>query len=186
MTVLISAAVATAAFVAIALAWGILHLRHSIRTAEAAIREVTAADVPALRDECVRVFSEAFGDTLDLDDFEGSAQILSGRLDQAELLKRPFARPDRYWHFVLPIGAFMGELLRVHTNGTWRPAPAEVGGLELAIPLRGDFVQTFPFHKVIKHVTSGDPGDVYAYFMSSRQLGKLADRVLTGASGAIA
>jgi hypothetical protein len=175
MTVLIGAAVATAGLIVIALVWGILHLRHSIRAAEAAIRGVTPGDIPVLREECVRVFREAFGDTLDLDDFEGCAQILSGRLDQAETLKRPFAREGLYWHFVLAVGAFMGELLRVHANGAWRPARAEVGGLELAIPLQGDFVQTFPFHKVIKHVTSGDPGDVYAYFMSSQQLDKIAE-----------
>jgi hypothetical protein len=186
MTVLVIAAVATAVLVATAFVWGILHLRHSIRAAEAAIREVTPSDIPALRDECVRVFREAFDETLHLDDFEGSAQVLSGRLDQAETLKRPFAREELYWHFVLAVGAFMGELLRVHANGSWRPAPAGIGGLELAIPMRGDFVQTFPFHKVIKHVTSGDPGDVYAYFMSSRQLEKVADRLDRGGSGPIA
>jgi hypothetical protein len=43
---------------------------------------VTPQDIPALRDECVRVFREAFGETLDLDDFEGSSAVLSGRRDQ--------------------------------------------------------------------------------------------------------
>jgi len=154
---------------------GILHLRHSIRVATAAAEAVTREEIPELREECVRVFREAFGETLDLQDFEASAEVLSGRLDDAESLKQAFAREDCYWHFVLPVGAFVGELLRVHANGSWRPAEDGVGGLELAIPVQDDFARTFPFHKVIKHVTTGDPGDVHAYFLASRQLDKIAD-----------
>lgn len=156
---------------------GILHMRHSIRVAEAAVEAVALDEIPGLRDECVRVFRDAFDEQLDLEDFEATAQILSGRLDQSESLKGAFERPERYWHFVLPVGAFLGELLRVHANGSWRPAPEDLGGLELAIPLRDDFAQTFPFHKVIKHVTMGDPGDIYAYLMSSLQLEKVLDRL---------
>ncbi len=162
---------------------GLLHMRHSIRVVEAAIRAVSHEDVPALRDECVRVFRDAFDEALDLQDFEGSVQLLSGRLDQSESLKKAFARDDCYWHFVLPVGAFMGELLRVHVNGSWREAPADPGGLELAIPLRDDFATTMPFHKVIKHVTGGDPGDIYAYLMSSRQLDKIAEHIDRGGVG---
>ncbi len=167
---------AAALFVVVMVA-GVLHMRHSVRTAEAAIEAVGRDEIPGLRDECVRVFREAFGETLDLDDFEASAQVLSGRLDQSESLKKAFARDDCYWHFVLPVGAFLGELLRVHANGSWREAPEDVGGFELAIPVRGEYAQTFPFHKVIKHVTMGDPGDVYAYLMSSRQLEKVFERL---------
>ncbi len=152
---------------------GVLHMRHSIRVAERAIERVTLGEIPALRDECVAVFDRVFGDALDLDDFEGSAQILSGRLDAAESLKQAFARDEFYWYFVLPVGAFMGELLRVHLNGEWRDS--ELGGLEIAIPFEDDAARTFPFHKVIKQVTAGDPGDVYAYFMASRQLDKIAE-----------
>ena len=163
---------------AVFLVWGALHLRHSIRGAESAIAAVRLDEIPALRDECIRVFQDAYGDALDLDDFEGAAQILSGRLDDHESLKQPFARDDCYWHFVLPVGAFLGELLRVHANGTWRVASDEVGGgIELAIPIRDELAQTFPFHKVLKHVTSGDPGDVYAYLMSSLELEKVLDHL---------
>lgn len=164
--------------VLLVLVGGLFHLRHSIRVAEEAIRETTVDQIPALRDECVRVFGEAFGETLDLQDFEGSAEILSARLDHPESLKQPFAREACYWHFVLPVGAFVGELLRVHCNAVWREADDEFsGGLEIAIPVGDDVAQTYPFQKVIKHVTSGDPGDVYAYFLSSKQLDKITEHL---------
>ena len=81
---------------------------------------------------------------------------------------------------MLPVGAFLGELLRVHVNGTWRAS--ELGGIELEIPVGDESAQTFPFHKVIKHVTLGDPGDVYAYLETSRQLDKVVER-LDGEAG---
>jgi len=153
---------------------GVLHLRHSIRVAEAAIGEVVLADIPALREECLEVFRAALEENLDLDDFEGSAEILSGYLDRPESLKQAFAKDDFYWYFVLPVGAFIGELLRVHLNGAWRDSEM---GLELAIPIGDDHAETYPFHKVVKHVAAGDPGDVYAYFMTSRQLEKITDEI---------
>ncbi len=174
MTVLYILGGLALAFVAF-LALGLLHMRHSSRVAERAIEGVTLEQVPALRDECIAVFRSAFGSTLDLEDFEGAALELSCRLDESESLKAAFAKDDFFWYFVLPVGAFLGELIRVHVNGTWRES--ELGGLERAVPGGDESAQTFPFHKVIKHVTIGDPGDVYAYLESSRQLDKVVERL---------
>ena len=82
---------ALAAFL-IVMVWGVLHMRQSIRVADAAIEQVGLDEVAALRDECVRVFRESLGESLDIDDFEGCAQLLSGRLDDDESLKKAFAR----------------------------------------------------------------------------------------------
>jgi len=149
----------------------VLRLRRSIRTAAAAIEEVALEDVSALCDECVEVFRNAFGEDLDLDDFEGATRLLSDRFDQSESLKEAFAKDDFDWYFALPVGAFIGELLRTHVDGAWRE---EDLGLVLSIPVGDDSADTLPFHKVMKQAISGDPGDVYAYFMASRELDQAA------------
>lgn len=151
--------------------WGLLHLRHSQKVAYQAIDKVTLGDIDRLREECVRVFREKFSESLDIEDLEGSARLLSAHLDNHESLKKAFARDDFYWYFVLPVGAYMGELLRVRAGAQWKPS-AE-GGLEMSIPVANDAATTHPFHKVMKQVTMGDKGDVYAYLKTSTQLGTL-------------
>ena len=160
---------------------GLAHLRHSVRVAERAIEGISIEEIPALRAECVRVFQDVLGVALDLEDYEASAEQLSGCLDDAECLKQAFKKDDFYWYFVLPVGAYMGELLRVHLNAAWRVS--ELGGPEMEIPLDDDAALTFPFHKVIKQVTAGDPGDVYAYLMASRQLDKITEASDPNADG---
>ncbi len=154
--------------VAICLVWGYLHLRHSQRVAAEAISNVSLGDIDPLRQECENVFREAFGESLSLDHYEESTRVLSDRLDNVESLKNAFAKPDFYWYFVLPTGAFLGELLRVHVEGEWHPS--EEGGLELHVPVASEFAVTYPFDKILKHVIMGDKGDIQAYFMSARQL----------------
>jgi len=69
-------------------------------------------------------------------------------------------------------------------EGAWRAASENFdGGIALAIPVRDDWAETYPFHKVIKHVTAGDPGDVYAYLEASRQLEKVVERLDAEAPG---
>jgi hypothetical protein len=151
--------------------WGFLHLRQSQRTAYDAIGRVTVDQVPALRDECERVFREEFEQTLSLGNLEPSAQILSDRLDDVESLKQAFAKPNFYWYFVLPLGAFLGELMRTHARGEWHAS--EEGGVELRVPMGSsseDHATTYPFEKVMKQVTMGDKGDIYAYLLSATQL----------------
>ena len=148
--------------------WGVLHLRQSQRVASEAIARVSLSDLAKLCVECQTVFADSFNEQLSLDELENSARILSARLDSAESVKKAFAKPEFYWYFVLPVGAFLGQLICRHANGVW--AEAEGGGLEVQIPVAGEPAVTYPFDKVIKQVTMGDKGDIYAYLMTAVKL----------------
>lgn len=155
-------------FVVVGVVWGGLHLRQSQRVAYERITQVKREDVERLRKECEDGFRAHFSERLSLDDYEGSAKILSARLDQHETLKKAFGRKDFYWYFVLPVGAYIGELLRVHAKGEWQEA--EGGGLTLVIPVAGQPATTHPFDKVMKQVTLGDKGDLYAFLVTALRL----------------
>ncbi len=160
--------------VVVGFVWGLLHLRHSQKVAYERITQVTLADIDRLRKECEEGFQAHFAETLSLDDYETSARILSDRLDNFETLKKAFGREDFYWYFVLPVGAYIGELLRVHAKGTWKEA--EGGGLKMEILVAGETATTHPFDKVMKQVTIGEKGDLYAYFVSAIGLEAIVEK----------
>jgi hypothetical protein len=159
------------ALVAGVFAWGLLHLRASTRAAQRAIDTVTLDCVQALARECEQVFCLRFGDTLVLAELEPTAKLISARMDDVNAMKTAFAKDELYWHFVLPVGAYVGELLRVHAGGVWK-ASAE-GGLEMSIPAGDGEATCFPFDKILKQATVGDKGDLYAYLMTAPSLGAM-------------
>jgi hypothetical protein len=157
------------------LVWGWLHLRNSQKRAYEAMANVRLEEIPALAQACIDGFKNHFDETLALDRFEDTAQIFSSRLDQHETLKKAFAEDDFYWKFVLPTGAFLGEMLRRHAGGKWL-ASDDGGSPLMKIPVGDGVATTYPFDKIMKHVTSGDPGDLYAFLKTSLTLEKaLAD-----------
>lgn len=152
-----------------------IQMRLGVRAAERAIQRVRIDEVQLLSQECITVFSDAFDLRLDLDDFEESARALSGQMDQVDMLRKSFAREDFDWYCVLPLGAFLGELLRVHANGSWRNAAS--GGLELMIPTGRESLRIRPFQRVLDHLTgAGAPGAIYAALDACRQLEKPEER----------
>lgn len=150
--------------------WGLARLRHGYRSAGAATQTVRLDQIDGLRRECESVFRTAFGEDLKLDDLDGSARLLSTRVDEVAALKDAFAKPDFYWYFVLPVGAFLGEWLRVHARAEWKVS--KEGGLEMSIPVHEGQATTFPFDKVLKQVSAGSRGDLYAYLIAATQLDK--------------
>lgn len=156
-----------AALIVLTFFWGVRRLRRSTTEAQAAIAKVTLADIPHLRDECEKIVLEKLSDRLSLDRYEDSARILSSRLDDLSF-KKIFAKDDFWWYFVLPVGAYVGELLRVHAGGEWKASAS--GGLEMMVPVQDGQATTYPFDKVFKQATAGDKGDLYAYFMSAIRL----------------
>jgi len=155
-------------FIVVGFIWGLLHLRNSINVAHAQVDQVQIERIEGLCDECVRTFKEKLGEVLDLSDYERSAEVLGRRVDDSESLKSAFGKPDFYWYFVLPVGAYVGELMRNHINGTWHPS--EQGGPEMRVPVGDGFASTYPFDKIIKQVTSGSKGDLFAYLMTAKKL----------------
>ncbi len=166
-----------AALVAIvvgAFVWGWLRLRRSMAEVRAAIAGVRLEDVPRLRDECEQLVRAKFSETLALDQLEASAGILARRIADGSL-KRVFARDDFWWYFVLPVGAYVGELLRVHAKGEWRRSDDD-GGLEMVLPVRDGTATVFPFDKVLKQATTGEEGDLLAYLVTASQLERALER----------
>jgi len=156
----------------LAFLWGLLSLRRSVATAREAILKVGLADVDRLRAECEAVFRDVFSERLELSDLQGSARILSARLDEREKLKQAFLKPGFWWYYVLPVGAWLGELLRVHAKGQWKESSG--GGLEMTLPLPGGEATTFPFDKVLKQGLSGDKGDLLAYIEAATRIDEVA------------
>ncbi|UXI66501.1 hypothetical protein [Tahibacter amnicola] len=154
---------------------GALHLRESRRRALAAIAMITLPQIESLRRECETVFRDRFGKTLSLGDFESSALLLSEYLDNSQLLKSAFARPDFYWYFILPVGAYIGELVRTHGKGTWRTSRG--GGVEMSIDLDDGHATMYPFEKILKHLLMGSAGDIYAYLKSAATMEQVVSRI---------
>jgi hypothetical protein len=153
---------------ALFLLWGFLHLRQSFRKALAEIKTVEIADIATLAQECVDVFQQKLDVRLDLEDCDEAAEKLDKAFRDAFKLKEAFARDDFYWYFAKPVGAFLGELLRLHAKHEWHKESGKAPSMEIDLP--DGSAETFPFEKVLKHGYSGDAGDLIAYVAFARGL----------------
>jgi hypothetical protein len=158
---------AVVAVVVLGFAWGVWRLRKSTAQVRDALPKIKVADIERLRAECQHDFRQAFSEDLSLDDFEAGASLLSRRIDDGSL-KTALMKDEFWWYYVLPAGAMLGELMRVHAGGEWRDT--DDGAPEMRIPVGDGEATTFPFDKIFKQVTIGDKGDLYAYLVASRQL----------------
>jgi len=179
------------ALFAVIMVWGILHKRQSQRTAAASIRAIELSEIPALAQECVAVFAREFSIQLDLNDVEDAAQKMDDALQDVSKLKDAFAKDDFYWYFVKPVGAFLGELMRIHARHVWIKNPGQTPLMTCALAKAksgdGDYVvvnedlaivddvssEVHPFDKVLA-ITADfggpEPGDLYAYIVAARAL----------------
>ena len=149
------------AMAAIALARGALELRRSAAAVQTDVARLTSADVAALVAEGEQVLREKLDVTMP-DDLAEAAQKLD-TLTRSPRIKDAFAKPELYWHFVKPLGAMMGELIRRHGQARWVDDPE---GLLLRVTLRdGRELTSRPFDRVIRHRLSGKPGELRAYVL---------------------
>ncbi len=146
------------------LAWGFFRIRKRTADAAAALHAVRESEIPGLVEECVHVCSEKLGVSLDLRNLEESAENLDYVLEpkQRSRMKTAFEAPGHTGHFVMPLGAYIGELVRTHKPGA-RWVPREGGGLGMDIPQGEATLTMFPFDKVLKHAAMGKTGDIVAY-----------------------
>jgi len=154
--------------------WGLRRLRRSVREVQKAIAKVTPSDIRNLSDECQQVVFAKFSERLSLNDLEGSATILSKRIDD-QSFKSAFMKDDFWWYYVLPIGAYLGELLRVHANAEWKTS--EEGGMEMTLSVKGGTATIFPFEKILKQASSGAKGDLYAYIKTAVGLDAVVEKL---------
>ena len=120
-------------------------VRQSKRRIRDAMKNLTGEDIARLVEECVAVFRERFGVALSLEDLEGSALSLDVHIKKVE---SAFKRDGFVWYFVLPVGAFWGELMVEHLDAEWQREAK--GGLSVLIH-RGDDIQRIdPFEMVMQ------------------------------------
>jgi len=147
--------------------WGVVRLRKGNAQAAEAIRKVRIEDLVGLVAEGRAGIKKGFGVSIDLSDREAAAKILDSLFTNQMKLKGTFERPGSNWHFVLPVGALVGEFIRIHAKGAWKENPE---GLLMEIPVKDGSATCYPFNKVLKQVSSGEKGDLYAFLLSSTQL----------------
>ncbi len=147
--------------------WGVFRLRKGSAQANEAIRKVRISDLPGLIAEGQAGVARGYGVNLDLNDPDAAAKILDRLFADQMKLKNTFQKDGFYWHFVLPVGALVGEYIRIHANGVWKESTE---GLSMEIPVKDGSATCHPFDKVLKQVAQGEKGDMYAYLLSSRQL----------------
>lgn len=163
---MIYAGIALLVLVVLLFAWGVARLRRGTTQSFAAAREVTPDRLPALVEECVAGFAR-MGETLSLDDPDAAATLLDRYLSKdLTRLKLAFARDGFDWYFVMPVGAVLGELLRLHAGGRWEPADG--GGLCMVLPMGEGTATAHPFEKIVKQGTTGAAGDIVAYLAIAR------------------
>jgi hypothetical protein len=152
--------------------WGYVRLRRGRVQTAARLAALEVAEIPALRDEGLRVLEAKLGVRLAFDDAAASARALDEVAWRDVKLQLAFERPDHGWHYVLPMGALLGEHMVRHAGAAWRKRPGEPPHLEIPVP--GGSAEAFPFDKVLRHVAAGDRGDVHAYLMAAGKVGSAA------------
>lgn len=161
-------------------AWGVARIRRNESAALRAIADADPSAAESLQKEAIQILKEKMKIDISLDDPEAAASKISQVFDRTVDLKLAFARDGFEWYFVLPMGALLGEYLRRHARGCWVKLPAgdtilRDGGpaMELTSARGGTPVLTYPFHKALKQIVSGDPKDIYAYLKTAEQLEEL-------------
>src|SRR4051794_33726741 len=133
MSVLLKGVAAIVVLLGAAFVWGYVRLRNREADVRRLIATVTEHEVPALVDECVRVFRDKLRKELALGDLLTSARVLDDAMlmENQQTTIAAFERAGHPGWYVKPMGACLGELLRKNARASWKPA--EGGGLAMVI-----------------------------------------------------
>lgn len=152
----------------IVLVAGLLQLRASARQALGEIQHIELEDIDGLVQECIDVFQQKLGVTIDLDNCEDAAAKLDAAFLNHRDLKQAFSRDDFHWYFAKPVGACLGELLRRHARHEWRTRPGEAPYLHVDVP--GGHSEAYPFEKIIRSIAPGATADLVPYVVVARDM----------------
>jgi hypothetical protein len=147
--------------------WGVIRLRKAKAKVAFLMKGLRVEDISRLVAEGKERLAKVYGLTIDFADIEGTAKTLDGLFHNQSKLQGAFSKPRVDWYFVFPVGALIGEFIRIHAKGVWKESPE---GLCMEIPVKDGAATCYPFEKVLKQVNQGDKGDVYAFLISSKQL----------------
>jgi hypothetical protein len=147
--------------------WGVARLRKRNAKVAALIKGLRIGDINHLLAEGKERLAKVYGLTIDFADVEGAAKNIDSLFLNRTKLENAFRKPGFDWYFVFPVGALIGEFIRINAKGVWKESPE---GLMMDIPVRDGAATCYPFEKVLKQVNQGDKGDMYAFLISSTQL----------------
>jgi hypothetical protein len=167
MHVLLQAGVPVVAIMIAFLGWGFVRLRRGNAQASQAIRSIRIDEIDSLVAEGKRGLAKGYGIEIDLTDREAAAKVLDGLFADEMELKNAFEQPRFYWRFVLPVGALIGEYIRIHANGVWKQ---ESDGPAMEVRVKDGTATCDPFNKVLKQVMYGEKSDLYAYLVAASEL----------------
>jgi hypothetical protein len=157
-------------FFVILLVWGMVRIRRSTRQALREVERVRVADIGPLAKECTDVLAAKLGVQIDTADCDDAARKLDQVFRDKFRLKGAFAKEDFYWYLVKPVGALLGELLRLHADHEWVKEEGKAPFMRWRV--KDGESTVWPFEKVIKHITVGDPGNLEAYVVGGRTIAK--------------
>jgi hypothetical protein len=172
MKVILYVTVAAIALFGVFIVWGLVRLRKGNAQASRLIKGIRTGDLNHLVSEGKQQLAKIYGITIDFTEPEAAAKSLDGLFRDKIKLKSAFQKPGFYWYFVLPVGALIGEFIRINAKGVWKDSPE---GPLMKISLKDGDATCYPFDKVLKQVTQGEKGDIYAFLVSSMQLSKVSD-----------
>jgi hypothetical protein len=170
MAILIYIAIAVIVLFGVFILWGVARLRKHKAKVAALIKGLRIGDINQLIAEGKERLAKNYGITIDFADQEGAAKTIDSLFLDRTKLENTFRKPGFDWYFVFPVGAIMGEFVRVNAKGIWKESPE---GLMMDIPLKEGTATCHPFEKVIKQFHHGENGDIYAFLVSSTQLSTL-------------
>ena len=102
-------------------------------------------DIQPLIQECIRTFKEKLGLELDLNNLDSCTVTLDDKVN-TDALREAFAKKGLNWYFVLPVGAFVGELILRHRKAGWQEE--EDGSLSIWIKDGEEEKTIHPFEMV--------------------------------------
>jgi uncharacterized protein YwqG len=152
------------AVIVMILLFGWWRTRSLAREAERELSDVGVCDIDRLAEECVRVFREAFGLELTLDDVTGCARTLEDHWSTFRL-EQAFGRRGFNWYFLKPVGALVGKLIQQRVDATWHDEPNGPPTLRVADRLGAATIR--PFEKVLELTRSPSRGKLFGYAATS-------------------
>lgn len=143
-----------------AMAWAYLRFRarkKHIRQALANVALISLADIRSMSTECIRVFHEQGVPIRFEDKVEDTIEVLDAAIRSDKFVKA-FAQPEFPLYFALPVGAFLGELIRMQTGATWS-GTSEFGPV-LAVRTSTADWDLYPLQAVLLHRLTGKKGEL--------------------------
>lgn len=117
------------------------------------VNKTNLDEIPNFSQECIRIFRDELNIALDINDIQASSNHLQNVLSPSKTSFHKIftafkAGSKNYYPFIIYIGAFLGELIRHHSNAEWKRD--ESGFWSLRIGNKESSMVVYPFDKIIK------------------------------------